>query len=368
MKIVIIVSQFPPQWFGGTEIGTYRIAEHLAKRGHEVHIITSLDEGMPEDSCEKGFNIHRILRIRIKFFGKLFFWAAIVRRIHKIDPDIVQAQNLDSGIPALISKKLLKLPYAVWGQGSDVYLPTWTIKLSSKTIIKNADSVFALTKNMKKVMQAIYNREITVIPTGIDIEDYADRSRGIEKETGKIILFVGRLNQVKGVQYLLRAMKIVYEALPYARLILVGDGEERKNLEYLSDTLGIRDCVNFIGAIPFERTYEISDYMDKADVFVLPSLSEGLGTVILEAMASGLPVVATRVGGIPDILEDGVNGYLVEPGDFQDMAKKITLLLENQTLRHQLSEQNRKKAEGYLWKNIVNHLERIYLEIKKPQK
>ena len=145
-------------------------------------------------------------------------------------------------------------------------------------------------------MQTIYNREIPVIPIGIEIVNYNDKPCVLEKENGKTILFVGRLHPVKGVQYLLKAMKIVRISEPSARLVLIGDGEERDNLEYLTDTIGIRGCVIFVGRIPFERTSEIADYMCQADMFVLPSLSEGFGLVILEAMASGLPIVATRVG------------------------------------------------------------------------
>jgi len=365
MKIAIIVNLFPPKWIAGTEIATYQMAEHLAKRGHNVHIITSLDDDLIENSYEKGFHIHRIPVRRIRFFLEVFFWAHIFRIIKKIDPDIVHAQNLIFATPALISKKLLKIPYVVWGQGSDVYLQNWFIKLVSKTIIKNADSVIALTNNMKMVMQTIYNRDIAVIPNGINIENYRDELDEHKREnSGKRILFVGRLDPVKGVQYLLKAMEIVCEVLPDAKLILVGDGEEREKLECLTNSLGMRDRVQFVGRIPHEK---IPDYLYQADIFVLPSLSEGLAIVILEAMACGLPIVATRVGGVPDIIEDGVNGYMVESGDFQEMAKKIIFILENQPVMHLISKNNRLKVQEYDWKNVINQIECIYFEIAKQQ-
>ena len=169
------------------------------------------------------------------------------------------------------------------------------MKRVSKTIIKNADSAIALTNTMKRFMQAIYNRDIAVVPNGIDLEVYRhepDEQRRVSLE--KRILFVGRFDPVKGVQYLLRAMKIVCEVLPDAKLILVGDGEERENLECLTDSLGIRDRVFFVGMIPHEK---IPDYLYQADIFVLPSLSEGFGIVILEAMACGLPGCRIASGG-----------------------------------------------------------------------
>ena len=358
MKIAIIVHSFLPKWPNGTQIATYFIAEHLARRGHLVHVITSLDEGLPDESYEKGFYIHRIPLIKIRIFGALFFWRAIIRTIRKIDPDLVHAQSLISGMPALISKKMLKIPYVVWGQGSDVYLPNGLVKLTSKTVIKNADSAIALTENMKKVMQDIYNRDIAVVPNGIELGVNVEKPHvRILEETYKRILFVGRLHPVKGVRYLIQAMQLIHARRPETKLILVGDGEERDYLEDLTDHLGIRECVDFVGEVPHER---IIDYLDHADVFVLPSLSESFGIVLLEAMACGLPIVATRVGGIPEIIEDGVNGYLVNPGAYQEMSERIQLLLRDEPSTAEMSRNNRQKATGYSWEQVVNKLEKLY--------
>ncbi|MGI6502371.1 MAG: GT4 family glycosyltransferase PelF [Candidatus Methanoculleus thermohydrogenotrophicum] len=358
MKIAILVGLFPPKWLAGTEIATYYMAEHLAQRGHEVHVITSLDEGLPEENYEKGFYIHRLPRTKIRFAGAFIFWADIVRVIQKIGPDIVHAQSLGIGVPALLSKNLLKIPYVVWGQGSDVYLPDWFTKLTSKTIIKNANSVIALTEDMKRAMQAIYNRDITIVPNGIDLKEYiselpVQNVEGAEKR----ILFVGRLHPVKGIQYLLGAMSIVHRELPEAKLILVGDGEEREHLETLTDNLGIRECVEFAGRVPHER---VKDYMNQAEVFVLSSLSEGFPVTILEAMACGLPIVATRVGGIPDIIEDGTNGYLVDTMNQEQLAEALLKLLQDEKLRRDISGNNREKAKKYRWDAVAATLEGIY--------
>jgi glycosyltransferase involved in cell wall biosynthesis len=358
MKLVILVNLFPPTWLAGTEIATYYMAEHLAQRGHEVHVITSLDEGLPEESYEKGFYIHRLPRTKIRFAGAFIFWADIVRTIRKVSPDIVHAQSLGIGVPALLSKKILKFPYAVWGQGSDVYLPDWFTKLTSKTIIKNADSAIALTEDMKRAMQAMYDRDIAIVPNGIDLKEYTSE-RPMQNVGGPIkrILFVGRLHPVKGVQYLLQAMQMVHEEVPGAKLILVGDGEERESLEKLTDSLGIRECVEFVGGVPHEK---IPDYMHHADVFVLPSLSESFGIVNLEAMACGLPIVATRVGGIPDIIEDGANGYLVDTKNQEQIAEVLLKLLQDEQLRKDMSDNNRERVRRYRWDTVTATLEGIY--------
>lgn len=366
MRIAILVNLFPPKWLAGTEIATYYIAEHLAQCGHEVHVITSLDEGLPEETFEKGFHIHRSPRIRTRYIGGLIFWIDIIRTLQKIKPDIVNAQSLYIAIPALVSKKILEIPYVVWGRGSDIYIPDRFIKLISKSVIKNADSVLALTQEMKRVMQVIYDRDIAVVPNGIDLKAYMAGPPALEEESHKKrILFVGRLHPVKGVQYLLQAMMIVHVEMPDAKLTLVGDGEEREYLENLTDSLGIRECVEFVGRIPHER---IPDYMHRADVFVLPSLSESFGLVNLEAMACGLPVVATRVGGIPDIIENGVNGYLIDPMNHEQIAEAVLKLLQDEASRKELSDNNRKEAEKYRWNTVVATLEGVYQKsLRSPQ-
>jgi glycosyltransferase involved in cell wall biosynthesis len=356
MKLAILVSLFPPKWLAGTEIATYHLAEHLAQHGHEVHVITSLDEGLPEVSYEKGFHIHRLPRVRIRFAGVFAFWIDIVRILQKIKPDIVHAQSFGSGMPALLSNRLLKIPYVIYGRGSDVYLPSWFTKLTARTVLKNAGAVIALTEHMKDAMQAIYSRNVITVPNGINLNENTER--GAEGGgPGKRVLFVGRLNLVKGVQYLLSAMKTVHQELPEAKLILVGDGEEREHLETLTDGLGIRECVEFAGRVPHEK---VEDYMSQAEVFVLPSLSEGFPVTILEAMACGLPVVATRVGGVPDIIEDGTNGYLVDTMNQEQIAEALLKLLQDEKLRKDISGNNREEVRKYRWDAVAVMLEGIY--------
>jgi len=152
-------------------------------------------------------------------------------------------------------------------------------------------------------------------------------------------------------------MKKIHEEMPDARLILVGDGEERERLAALSIQLGIQKDVQFIGQVPYEM---VKTFMQQADVFVLPSLSEGFPNVILEAMACGLPIIASRVGGIPDIITNDINGYLVEVKDTNDMANKIMLLLSDDTLRKKISDNNRHLVKKYTWENVIFELEKIY--------
>lgn len=266
-------------------------------------------------------------------------------------------------MPGFLAKKLLRKPYLVWCRGSDVYLP-WRFKRARLGLaLRNADAVIALTKDMKREIQKICNREIIVIPNGIDLERFQNLSREEArnklqiKADDKIIIFVGSLRPVKGVKYLIKAMKIVRQKEPNARLILIGNGEEKQDLIKLTGDLNLGNLITFVGEIPNEK---VPEYMAASNVFVLPSLSEGFPLVSLEAMACGLPIVVSRVCGLPEIVEDGKNGFLVESGNPEQIAEKVLLLLEDDELRERMSRNNKEKVKDYTWEGVIGRLERIY--------
>lgn len=360
MKIAILVNLFPPKWLAGTEIATYTLADHLAWRGHEVHVITSHDAGLPELSQENGFCIHRIAWPKIRFIGTVIFWTRICLEIQTIKPDVFHAQSLSCGIPAVIAKKLLKAPCVVWGRGSDIYLPGRFTMMTSKLILQNADAVLALTEDMKQKMWEICDKDISVVSNGVDLERFKTSSGDQREGNAKTIIFVGRLHPVKGVQYLIEAMAIVHQEMPDAKLVIVGDGDERSRLEELVEKLNLSDCIQFAGRMPQEN---IPRLMCQADIFALSSLSEGLPVALLEVMAARLPIVATNVGGIPDIVEEGVNGYLVNAKNPNEIADRILILLRSDEVRNKISINNREKAKLYTWDKIIGMVEKVYLNV-----
>jgi len=280
MKIVLLVTLFPPLCCDGTELATYYLAEQLTKDGNEVFVITSGDNRLPGTSIMKGFHVYRLFNPQIPILGVCYFWANIVRMIQIIHPDIIHAQSLIMGIPGLFAKKMFQRPLLVWGQGSDIYLPSFFIKITRKTIYKNADSLIALTEHMKNEMERKFFREIHIIPNGINPDlFYTTSSHNSQKNKDNSVLFVGRLHPVKGVEYLIRAIKIVKEKIPQVKLYIVGDGENKESLLIMTKDLGITDSVIFIGQIPNKKIVEI---MNQSDIFVLPSLSEAFPLVILQ--------------------------------------------------------------------------------------
>lgn len=361
MRIAILVNFFPPKRLAGTEIASYKIAKYLAEKGHEVHVVTSFDQGLQKNEIKDDFYIHRIINFRKpQYIGSIFFLFLNFLEIKKINPDIIHIQSIPMGIPGLLSKIFLRKPYVVWGRGSDVYRPDLFAKLISKIILKNADAVIALTQTMKKSMENIYRRPICVIPNGIDIKKFRNVSKDLNNTSEKkIILFVGTLRSVKGVEYLIEAMKTIKVNYDNIKLLIIGEGEDRDKLKDLVNKLGLDDCVEFAGQI---SNHEIPKYMKKSDIFVLPSLSEGFPNVILEAMAAGLPIVSTNVGGVPDIIQEEVNGLLVKPMSPRDTANGVLMLLKDDELRKKMSANNKIEAQKYSLDKVVDNLENIYVK------
>jgi glycosyltransferase involved in cell wall biosynthesis len=267
----------------GTEIATYNIAKYLARRGHEVHVITSWDEGLPNESFEEGFYVHRIRVPRLRLGGYTLHVLRELLLIKKLSPDIVHAQGISRGTACVLAWRLFGIPCIVWGQGSDVYLP-WRFKeVISKFVLGNANALIALTEDMKQKMIEQLGRErgdIFVIPNGIDYEffssylekrDLAVSERGNNK---KVVLYVGRLEPVKGVRYLVQAMRILKDrGLRNVKLLIVGDGSEKKYLEELVKKLGLEDYVVFAGKAFHEK---IPEYMALADLICSALIVRGV--------------------------------------------------------------------------------------------
>jgi len=363
MRIAILVPLFPPHWLGGAEVAAYYTAKHLAKR-HEVHIITSRDKGLPRVSVnQEAFYVHRVNTIKKPWLLSLTYNIAAFWQLRKIKPDVVHVQSIFSGLAAYLGKKLLSTLYVVFCRGSDIYLPWPFKKPISNLIVRNADAVVALSSDMKRQIAEVTNTQSVVIPNGIEVERFeglspekAKEELGI-KNNEKVILFVGSLRPIKGTRYLIQAMLMIKQQEPNARLLIVGDGPDRQSLENLVRKLDLQQSIDFVGRLPQER---IPHYMSACDIFTLPSLSEGFGLACLEAVSSGLPVVATGVGGLPDLIEDGKNGFLIPARNVAELARKLVTLLESDELRQEISKNNREKAQKYDWSIVSHRIEEVY--------
>jgi colanic acid/amylovoran biosynthesis glycosyltransferase len=159
---------------------------------------------------------------------------------------------------------------------------------------------------------------------------------------GRQLLYTGRLAVVKGLPILLQALAQLKRSYPDVLLTVVGDGSDRPSLEQMTRDLGLAENVDFVG---YKSQTEVRQYMQKTDVFVLPSFAEGVPVSLMEAMAAGVPVVTTQIAGISELVENGVSGYLVPAGDPVSLAEKVGLLLQDENLRSRFGTAGRAKVE-----------------------
>lgn len=209
--------------------------------------------------------------------------------------------------------------------------------------------------------------DYVVIPNGIDYARFADPAlRPPEPfDDGRpTVLFVGRLERRKGLRYLLEAFARVQAACPEARLLLVGAFGKAEKAPYVAQAWALRlRQVRFIGYVP---DAELPRYYRAATVFCAPSIGmESFGIVLLEAMAAGVPVVATDIPGYNEVVEDGVQGFLVPPEDPEALAEALLRLLRDPALRARMSAAGRQRARQYDWDEIARRVVEFYEEVRE---
>jgi glycogen(starch) synthase len=225
----------------------------------------------------------------------------------------------------------------------------------------SAEAVLVITPRLHRLLlsDGVDENSVHVIPPGVNPSlfegPFEDPFSGVGKPR---VLFIGRLAPQKGVGTLVEAAGLLED--PGAQILLVGDGPERKALERKSERLSVADRLHFVGFFAHERLPAV---LAHADLLVLPSLYEELGTVLLEAMQAALPIVASKTGGIPDVIEDGVNGLLVPPGDPEALARAIDRVLADRKLARRLSEGVQERVKDYDWEVLAERVLRIYQDV-----
>ncbi len=255
---------------------------------------------------------------------------------------------------------------------------------SEAEIIQFADKLIAATPIEKEQLISLYGAEtnkVEIIPPGVDInrfkllpKDEARNKIGVAPDH-KMILFVGRIQPLKGIDTLIRSIALVRRDQPALTeklcISIIGgnpgsevDDEqtEFQRLNALKEELGLGDLVTFLGAKDQDT---LVNYYSAAEVVVMPSHYESFGMVALEAMACGTPVIASDVGGLTYVVEDNFNGYLVPSQDYAAMAEKITLLLRYPSLRDHLGDQARRWVERFSWSIIADDILRVYNKMIK---
>lgn len=300
-----------------------------------------------ETLCYPGAIVPRIkekkIRILLVPFLFLGLWLKMVKIIREYD--VVHAHWL---IPQGIVQSFFKKKYIVTGHGGDVTsLNKGLIKKLKIRSLRNATRVTVVSKALKgEIIKLVPDLDVYVRSMGCNVKEFSPQYRKqnyFHQGNKKVVLFVGRLAEKKGVTYLIEAMKAVD-----GKLVIVGKGNLEQELKEQASEQ--KDKIAFWGP----KTHkELKEIYASADVFVAPSITakdgdkEGFGLVFLEAMASGLPVVGSNSGGIPEVVIDGKNGLLTEEKNVADIAKKLNTLLENEELYRTLKNGALETAKKY---------------------
>jgi glycosyltransferase involved in cell wall biosynthesis len=221
------------------------------------------------------------------------------------------------------------------------------------TIVRNPQVITVISNALMNTVSSLGRKDAILISNGIDLSSLNAARQSVEKVPGRV-LFVGRLEKQKGIDTLLHAFA---ELSPGAHLRIVGDGSEWGALQKLTTRLGITDRVEFVGRV---EPYQIAKEYALAEVFCGLSRSEALGNVFLEAQAAGCAVIGTRVGGIPDIIEDNKTGLLVDPDNMSDAVIALQKVLSDKTLRAVLAKAGSAHAQNFSWEMIASQYAKLY--------
>ena len=373
MRIIIINYEYPPLG-GGAATATYYIARELVRMGDETVVITSHFKNLPRQETQDGVRIIRIPVWRrrkdrcsvpemLTFMMSSCFSAVPLAKKFKAEAMLVFF-GIPCGHVGLLAKWLYGTPYTVSLRGGDVpgamerQLAFYhsLAKPLTKLIWKNARFVVANSEGLLVLAKRTTPElPFQLIPNGVDTEWFTPSER---KTRSRIkILFAGRLNLEKDLPTMLKATDLLVKSGREIEVQIVGDGPERERLVSMVKQIGLQDVVNFSGWV--DRSMMRTIYSE-ADIFVLPSIDEGMSNVVLEAMASGMPVVVTRIRGHVDLVEDGVNGFLFDPGDVNALKSLLEKALDEK-LRLQMGEKSRKKAEQYSWRRTTERYRELLL-------
>jgi glycosyltransferase involved in cell wall biosynthesis len=383
MKLLMINYEYPPLG-GGAGQATANLAAEFAGMGVTVDVLTSAYKGLPAHERAKGFFVHRAPDIRRHLHRSsipemMTFTAGAMMSSLKLagrkKPDAVLAFfGIPSGPVAYGLKVLFGIPYFVSLRGGDVpgFQP-YDLKLYHffagpviREIWARAAGVVGNSRGLSKMARHFSpSCPVKTIPNGVDTELFAPFEDPSTDDRCRV-LFVGRLTYQKGLDVLVEAL---HGMAAHVRpcVILAGEGNARVGLERKVKGLALEDDVLFAG---WHDRHEIPELYKKADIFVLPSRHEGMSNALLEAMAAGLPVIATDIAGSEELVSHGENGLLVPVEDVPALSGALARLVTDPSLRKRMGAAGRKRiVDRYSWKRIAQeYLEWIERSISLKKK
>lgn len=371
-RVLILTTAYLPE-VGGSELAIKNITDGLP----DIHfdLVTSRpSKNLPEYEKMGTVNVYRVgnsLSLLSFLLPKSFFPIAVFLKACQLMRqcgayDVIHAYQASqaAGGGWLLKWRYPKIPFVVTVQeGKDLDRQSWLMRFFRRLIFRKADAITVISNYLARYVKSQNSKiPVSVIPNGVDPDKFTNYESRITNHE-KTIITVSRLVPKNGISDLIDAFYILSTRykIQDTKLLILGDGPLRESLKFKVKSLKLEDIIEFLGKVPHEK---IPEFLAMADVFVRPSLSEGLGTAFLEAMAAGLPIIGTPVGGIPDFLKDGETGLFCRIGDSKDIADRIKTVLTDDNLRSKLILNGRKLVEEkYTWNKIAYKFRKLYEQL-----
>jgi glycosyltransferase involved in cell wall biosynthesis len=354
---------------GGIERRIREVGQRHARR-HDVHVLTAQLERTQADEDDHGIHVHRLAS---KFFLQRFYNPPLVstdglsEAIRAIDPDVIDFHSRWSPSYAKAYKRAKAgrtfTYHNTYGEGSGLLGALSHLNdRSTRPFIAQSDRIIAISRFLAEDLKAHHFPEdrIRLVPNGVDRDALQTIARPSERADPNLIVAVGRVVRLKGFDLLVRALPHIDADV---RLLVCGEGPERAALQRLAKRLGVADRVELPGWVPEpEKLGILADCL----AYVQPSRFEAFGLAVLEAMAMGAPVVASRVGGLPEVVGDA--GILVAPNDPQALAQAINRLHRDRAARARLASHTRERTSAFSWDRVSADLLNVYAEAARRPK
>lgn len=377
LKVLMVNYEFPPVGGGGGTTTRF-VAKYMSRLGADVHVMTSNPGREDIVDHHEGYRMHYVGPVKNKLSGThipelarfaltIIYYSKTV--LERIKPDLLHCFfTLPSGSCGLYCKKIFNIPYITSTLGADVpgfNIGDWRLnayhaltKPLSRAIWNNSSYVVANSHSLQETCKQFSPKhDIKVISNGVDTElFYPDKNKKSGDEIQ--LLFISRLMPQKGIDVLIKACDILNKrGITNFKLTIVGEGHLKGLMFSLIDKYNLRKKINYLGWKDLE---ELPKIYRTADIFILPSVMEGMSSVVLQAMASGLPIIASRVKGFEEVLEENINGLFAEydnPGQFANALEK---LIESPESREKMSQKSIEKSKQFSWETIAKQYLELY--------
>jgi glycosyltransferase involved in cell wall biosynthesis len=367
-RVVMLIQRYLPH-VGGAERQLQQLAPRLRARGFDIHIITRREKGLLPFERIDDVPVYRMASVGPKAIAAATFTAAALFQMTQLKPAIVHAHEiLTPASIAVLSKRINGHPVLVkvlrGGARGDIYKlkrrPFW--KSYFANLNRHVDAFITISKEIDDELAALHvcDQKRIALPNGVDTARYLPASEELRQKLraelglplrSMIAVYAGRLVAEKRVDLLLTVWSQAREKYHDAQLLILGDGVEESRLKGMSV-----DGVQFMGHVN-----EAWRYLQAVDLFVLPSSTEGLSNSMLEAMSCGLPVLATTVGGAPDVIEHGKSGYLIPADDMDALQRGLLTLLGDDTLRFAMGAAARERiVADFSLDSVADRLAALY--------